>query len=209
MAFKQGKEKTFQDILAEMLGGVTGAGGFLDEAKGVMDSMSTKIAGVNKGTGVNKGMGVMDSASKTTTEAPLKHLKGIDVMRGEDTYDYDFDVDGKTEGYTFSGDGLTPEAIQAMRDREGITANLGMGATHTMPDGTVMPGASHPTQTNPNFAGTGQAGATTSMPQMTPEMRNVFEQLDDRQKEMFLRGVADGNVSNYETNNFNSLRQGY
>ena len=197
-------EKTFQDILAEMLGGVTGAGGFLDEAKGVMDNMSTKIAGVNN------GKGVMDSASKTTTEAPLKHLKGIDVMRGEDTYDYDFDVDGKTEGYTFSGDGLTAEAIQAMRDREGITANLGMGnATHTMPDGTVMPGASHPTQFNPNFAGTGEAGPTTSVPTMTPEMRNVFVQLDDRQKEMFLQGLADGNVSNYETNNFNSLRQGY
>jgi len=197
-------EKTFQDILAEMLGGVTGAGGFLDEAKGVMDSMSTKIAGVNKGTGV------MDNASKTTTEAPLKHLKGIDVMRGEDTYDYDFDVDGNTEGYTFTGDGLTAEAIQAMREREGITANLGMSeATHTMPDGTVMPGASHPTQFNPNFAGTGEAGPTTSVPTMTPEMRNVFVQLDDRQKEMFLQGLADGNVSNYETNNFNSLRQGY
>ena len=197
-------EKTFQDILAEMLGGVTGAGGFLDEAKGVMDNMSTKIAGVNN------GKGVMDSASKTTTDAPLKHLKGIDVMRGEDTYDYDFDVDGNTEGYTFTGDGLTAEAIQAMREREGITANLGMSeATHTMPDGTVMPGASHPTQFNPNFAGTGEAGPTTSVPTMTPEMRNVFVQLDDRQKEMFLQGLADGNVSNYETNNFNSLRQGY
>jgi len=197
-------EKTFQDILAEMLGGVTGAGGFLDEAKGVMDNMSTKMADVNN------GKGVMDSASKTTTDAPLKHLKGIDVMRGEDTYDYDFDVDGNTEGYTFTGDGLTAEAIQAMREREGITANLGMSeATHTMPDGTVMPGASHPTQFNPNFAGTGEAGPTSAVPQMTPEMRNVFVQLDDRQKEMFLQGLADGNVSNYETNNFNSLRQGY
>jgi len=197
-------EKTFQDILAEMLGGVTGAGGFLDEAKGVMDNMSTKMADVNN------GKGVMDSASKTTTDAPLKHLKGIDVMRGEDTYDYDFDVDGNTEGYTFTGDGLTAEAIQAMREREGITANLGMSeATHTMPDGTVMPGASHPTQFNPNFAGTGQAGPTSAIPQMTPEMKNVFEQLDENQKQMFLKGVADGNVSNYETNNFNSLRQGY
>ena len=197
-------EKTFQDILAEMLGGVTGAGGFLDEAKGVMDNMSTKMADVNN------GKGVMDSASKTTTDAPLKHLKGIDVMRGEDTYDYDFDVDGNTEGYTFTGDGLTAEAIQAMREREGITANLGMSeATHTMPDGTVMPGASHPTQTNPNFAGTGEAGPTNAIPQMTPEMKNVFEQLDENQKQMFLKGVADGNVSNYETNNFNSLRQGY
>jgi len=197
-------EKTFQDILAEMLGGVTGAGGFLDEAKGVMDNMSTKMADVNN------GKGVMDSASKTTTDAPLKHLKGIDVMRGEDTYDYDFDVDGNTEGYTFTGDGLTAEAIQAMREREGITANLGMSnATHTMPDGTVMPGASHPMQTNPNFAGTGEAGPTSAIPQMTPEMKNVFEQLDENQKQMFLKGVADGNVSNYETNNFNSLRQGY
>jgi len=197
-------EKTFQDILAEMLGGVTGAGGFLDEAKGVMDNMSTKMADVNN------GKGVMDSASKTTTDAPLKHLKGIDVMRGEDTYDYDFDVDGNTEGYTFTGDGLTAEAIQAMREREGITANLGMSnATHTMPDGTVMPGASHPMQTNPNFAGTGEAGPTSAIPQMTPEMKNVFEQLDENQKQMFLQGLADGNVSNYETNNFNSLRQGY
>jgi len=203
MAFKQGKEKTFQDILAEMLGGVQGAGGFLDEAKGVMNSMTSKIAGVNKGAGV------MDKAVAKPTKA-LEHLKGIDVMRGEDTYDYDFDVDGKTEGYTFSGDGLTAEAIQAMRDREGITANLGMGnATHRMPDGTVMPGASHPTQTNPNFAGTGEAGPTNAIPQMTPEMKNVFMQLDDNQKEMFLRGVSDGNVSNYETNNFNRLRQGY
>ena len=34
---------------------------------------------------------------------------------------YTFDVDGNTEAYSFSGDTLTPEAVQAMRNREGIT----------------------------------------------------------------------------------------
>lgn len=35
--------------------------------------------------------------------------------------DYTFDVDGNTEAYSFSGDTLTPEAVQTMRNREGIT----------------------------------------------------------------------------------------
>ena len=38
--------------------------------------------------------------------------------------DYEFDVDGNTQGYTFTGDApLTPEAIQRMRDIQGITAD--------------------------------------------------------------------------------------
>ena len=32
---------------------------------------------------------------------PTKLPKPIDVMRGEDTFDYDFEVDGDTEGIYF------------------------------------------------------------------------------------------------------------
>ena len=36
--------------------------------------------------------------------------------------DYEFEVDGKTEGYSFTGDGLSNKAIQRMRENQGITA---------------------------------------------------------------------------------------
>ena len=199
MAFKQGKEKTFQDILAEMLGGVQGAGGFLDEAKGVMNSMTSKIAGVNKGAGV------MDKAVAKPTKA-LEHLKGIDVMRGEDTYDYDFDVDGKTEGYTFTGDSpLSGEAIQNMRNIQGITADGGMlpktsnlgfmgssnpelmpGKTptipnvvppgfHRMPDGTVMADGSM------DYAGTGEVSPNPQTVDRT-KFNSQFAELSEEEK---------------------------
>jgi hypothetical protein len=61
------------------------------------------------------------------------------VKNYKNTNSYTFDVDGNTEGYTFTGDDLNSDAIQRMRDMQGITAygleeplntigNLGIGA---------------------------------------------------------------------------------
>ena len=59
---------------------------------------------------------------KDWTEKSAGYAKSIgDFFGNEPTRDYTFGVDGNTEAYSFSGDALTPEAVQAMRDREGIT----------------------------------------------------------------------------------------
>ena len=94
------------------------------DIEGLMDMLS-RMKKDGQGSNVTDAerAGVMDT------------LKPINVMKGKDTYDYDFDVDGKTEGYTFSGDAApSSEAIQRMRDMQNITAdgdlikNLGIGA---------------------------------------------------------------------------------
>lgn len=154
---------TFEDIIAEIMGGASL--GFADEAKGVMDGITAKMKDVNTPTKTTKGV----------METPTPLPKPINVMRGEDTFDYDFEVDGNTEGYTFTGDApLTPEAIQRMRDMQGITANgqpvtnLGMadpvlmpGRTPTIPEGVAtgmhrMPDGTLMSDSDMNYAGTGQ-----------------------------------------------------
>ena len=140
---------TFEDIIAEMLGGASL--GFGDEAKGVMEGITSKMKDVNK---ADDTQGVMAT--------PTKLPQPIDVMRGEDTFDYTFDVDGNTESNTFTGDAFpSPEAIQRMRDIQGITAdgqpvtNLGMADPVLMPGRTPTIPEGIPTGQE-NFAGTGQ-----------------------------------------------------
>ena len=144
---------TFEDIIAEMLGGASL--GFGDEAKGVMEGITSKMKAVNK---ADNTQGVMATPATTPTKLP----QPIDVMRGEDTFDYTFDVDGNTESNTFTGDAFpSPEAIQRMRDMQGITAdgqpvtNLGMADPVLMPGRTPTIPEGVPTGQE-NFAGTGQ-----------------------------------------------------
>ena len=97
--------------------------------------------------------GVMDGNRGIDTPAEREFLQnatnsdGFDTDAGlmdalnnyKNTNSYTFDVDGNTEGYTFTGDDLNSDAIQRMRDMQGITAygledplntigNLGIGA---------------------------------------------------------------------------------
>ena len=200
---------TFKDIIAEMMGGASL--GLNDEVQGVMDGITSKINGVNAGT----PKGVMDTANPTA-EAPMTADQMINVMP---TKDYDFEVDGNTEGYTFTGDAEPNlEAIQNMRDMQGITAdgqmlpntdNLGLGAsaTHTMPDGTVMPGATHNANAQSEMGGmsmaAGQGGVdratfNTNFANLTDAQKasvaEMMAGMTPAQKEMFARGMtgADG-----------------
>jgi len=126
--------------------------------------------------------------------------------------DYDFEVDGKTEGYTFTGDSpLSGEAIQNMRNIQGITADGGMlpktsnlgfmgssnpelmpGKTptipnvvppgfHRMPDGSVMADGSM------DYAGTGEMSPnpqTVDRNKFNAQFANLSASEQDRVKEL-------------------------
>ena len=211
---------TFKDIIAEMMGGASL--GLNDEVQGVMDGITSKINGVNAGT----PKGVMDTANPTA-EAPMTADPMINVMP---TKDYDFEVDGNTEGYTFTGDAEPSlEAIQSMRDMQGITAdgqmlpdttNLGLGAsaTHTMPDGTVMPGATHNANAQSEMGGMSMAAGQGGVDRAT--FNSNFANLTDAQKasvaemmagmtplqkEMFARGMTGSKLGGYEVGEQNRL----
>ena len=65
-------------------------------------------------------------------------LKPINVMKSNN---YDFDVDGKTEGYTFTGDAAPSSAsIQRMRELQNITADGGMKPNLGLGSDTVLRG---------------------------------------------------------------------
>ena len=180
---------TFKDIIAEMLGGEYSE----SVAKGVMDTMESKM---KPNANPKNGTGVMDTPATPVPTA-------IDVMRGEDTFDYDFEVDGNTEGFTFSGDGnISLEDIQRMRDMQGITAdgqmlpkttNLGMpdpvlmpGRTPTIPEGVPtgmhrMPDGTMMSDADMNYAGSGEPNMNA--PVIDPNRFNAnFANLDNAQK---------------------------
>ena len=215
---------TFKDIIAEMMGGASL--GLNDEVQGVMDGITSKINGVNAGT----PKGVMDTANPTA-EVPLTADPMINVMP---TKDYDFEVDGNTEGYTFTGDAEPSlEAIQSMRDMQGITAdgqmlpntdNLGLGAsaTHTMPDGTVMPGATHNANAQSEMGGmsmaAGQGGVdratfNTNFANLTDAQKarvtEMMAGMTDAQKKAFALGMTGkkgaSRLTGYEVENYNRL----
>ena len=139
-----------------------------------------------------EGMKV-DPTAKETTSNPIPKTNYMPSK------DYEFDVDGNTQGYTFTGDApLTPEAIQRMRDIQGITAdgqmlpnttNLGLGAEV---------GAAAET----NFAGTGEvnmdvdrASFNINFANLTPEQQANVTQLmanmTPEQKRTFALGMTD------------------
>jgi len=150
-----------------------------------------------------EGMKV-DPTAKETTSNPIPKTNYMPSK------DYEFDVDGNTQGYTFTGDApLTPEAIQRMRDIQGITAdgqmlpnttNLGLGAEV---------GAAAET----NFAGTGEvnmdvdrASFNTNFANLTPEQQANVTQLmanmTPDQKKAFALGMTGkegaGRLGGYE-----------
>ena len=78
--------------------------GIMDE---LMDALSGATGGIMTGSFINEIKGLMDG------------LSGSGVTQSSS-----FDVDGKTEDYTFTGDApLSLEAIQRMRDNQKITAD--------------------------------------------------------------------------------------
>ena len=180
---------TFKDIIAEMLGGEYSE----SVAKGVMDTMESKM---KPNANPKNGTGVMDTPATTPTKPP----QPIDVMRGEDTFDYTFDVDGNTEGFTFSGDAEPySEAIAKMRAMQNITAdgqpitNLGMadpvlmpGRTPTIPEGVPtgmhrMPDGTMMSDADMNYAGSGEPNMNA--PVIDPNRFNAnFANLDNAQK---------------------------
>ena len=206
---------TFKDILEEMVGGKYSE----SVAKGIMNTMESKM----KPNANVKG--VMDTDAETSIPT------AIDVMRGEDTYDYDFEVDGNTEGFTFSSDGnISLEDIQRMRDMQGITAdgqmkpntdNLGLGAsaTHTMPDGTVMPGATHNANAQSEMGGMSMAAGQGGVDRATfnanfanltdaqkASVAEMMAGMTPAQKEMFARGMTtSGKLGGYEVGEQNRL----
>jgi len=205
---------TFEDIIAEMLGGASL--GFGDEAKGVMEGITSKMKAVNK---ADDTQGVMATPATTPTKLP----QPIDVMRGEDTFDYTFDVDGNTESNTFTGDAFpSPEAIQRMRDMQGITAdgqpvtNLGMADPVLMPGRTPTIPEGVPTGQE-NFAGTGQPNMDA--PVIDPQRFNkqfaalgneekskveeIMANMTEQQKIDFAAGLTDMPLSGYGIQNEN------
>jgi hypothetical protein len=144
-------------------------------------------------------------------------------MKGKD---YEFDVDGNTQGYTFTGDApLTPEAIQRMRDIQGITAdgqilpnttNLGLGAE--------IGAAAETNFLENSFAGTGEANMdvdrasfNTNFENLTPEQKarvtEMMAGMTPEQKKAFALGMTGkegaGRLGGYEVENYNRLRQGF
>ena len=142
-----------------------------------------------------EGMKV-DPTAKETTSNPIPKTNYMPSK------DYDFDVDGNTQGYTFTGDApLTPEAIQRMRDIQGITAdgqmlpnttNLGLGEgigaavetnflKNTIGNGFAGTGEANMDVSrqdfNANFAkltDAQKANVTEIMSGMTPEQKRTF-----------------------------------
>jgi len=96
-------------------------------------------------------------------------------------FDYDFEVDGNTEGYTFTGDApLSGQAIQNMRNIQGITA-----------DGQMKPNTS-------NLGLGAEAGASVGampefMPGKTPTIPNVVPQGFHRMPDGTV--MADGSMN--------------
>lgn len=196
---------TFEDIIAEMMGGASL--GFADEAKGVMDGITAKMKDVNTPTNTTKGV----------METPTPLPKPINVMRSEDTYDYDFGVDGNTEGYTFTGDAAPySEAVAKMRAIQGITAdgqmlpnttNLGLGSDIGAAEETNFLNNTFVGQND--FAGTGEANMdvdrqsfNTNFANLTPEEKakvtEMMAGMTDAQKKAFALGMTKGKVSGYE-----------
>ena len=115
---------------------------------------------------------------------------------------YTFDVDGATESYGFSGDGLTSAAMEKMRIMQGIqkqndsftSANLGLSGER---------GFDTPAMRD-------NAQAVLSRLSET-ELRDVMEilpQLNAEQYQAFIAGLQDGtiNPSGYEVQNQDRLR---
>ena len=119
---------------------------------------------------------------KTTAEEKAGLVTGSPIPQTNymDSKDYEFDVDGNTQGYTFTGDApLTPEAIQRMRDIQGITADGQMlPNTTNLGIGEGIGAAAETNFLENSFAGTGEANMDVSR----QDFNANFAKLTDAQK---------------------------
>ena len=201
---------------------------------GVMDSFIKKL-----GIGENAELDnpaerdflkkIMEAEGMNTTaeeKAGLVTGSPIPQTNYMDSKDYEFDVDGNTQGYTFTGDApLTPEAIQRMRDIQGITADGQM-----LPNTTnlgIGEGIGAAVETNfleNSFAGTGEANMdvdrqtfNTNFQNLTPEQKarvtEMMAGMTPEQKKAFALGMTGkegaGRLGGYEVENYDRLRQGF
>ena len=139
---------------------------------------------------------------KTTSEEATDSV--IPQTNYMDTRDYEFDVDGQTQGYTFTGDApLTPEAIQRMRDIQGITADGQMlPNTTNLGIGEGIGAAAETNFLENSFAGTGEANMdvdrasfNTNFQNLTPEEKarvtEMMANMTPEQKRTFALGMTD------------------
>ncbi len=115
---------------------------------------------------------------------------------------YTFDVDGATESYGFSGDGLTSAAMEKMRIMQGIqkqndsftSANLGFSGERGFD--------------TPAMRDNAQAVLSRLSEAELTDVMEILPQLDDLQYQAFIAGLQDGtiNPSGYEVQNQDRLR---
>jgi|TARA_B110000046_G_scaffold14467_1_gene13994 hypothetical protein len=162
-----------------------------------------------------EGMKV-DPTAKETTSNPIPKTNYMPSK------DYEFDVDGNTQGYTFTGDApLSPEAIQRMRDIQGITADGQMlPNTTNLGIGEGIGAAAETNFLENSFAGTGEANMdvdrasfNTNFANLTPEeqanVTQLMANMTPEQKKAFALGMTGkegaGRLGGYEVNNQNRL----
>jgi hypothetical protein len=165
---------------------------------------------------------------KTTAEEKAGLVTGSPIPQTNymDSKDYEFDVDGNTQGYTFTGDApLTPEAIQRMRDIQGITADGQMlPNTTNLGLGEGIGAAAETNFLKNSFAGTGEANMdvdrasfNTNFQNLTPEQKarvtEMMAGMTPEQKKAFALGMTGkegaGRLGGYEVENYDRLRQGF
>ena len=222
------------DILSRMKRDGQGAGINDADSSGVMNKL-IKTLGIGENAELDNPAErdflkkIMEAEGMNTTaeeKAGLVTGSPIPQTNYMDSKDYEFDVDGNTQGYTFTGDApLTPEAIQRMRDIQGITAdgqilpnttNLGLGAE--------IGAAAETNFLENSFAGTGEANMdvdrasfNTNFQNLTPEQKQrvteMMAGMTPEQKKAFALGMTGkegaGRLGGYEVENYNRLRQGF
>mgnify|MGYP003637856345 FL=1 len=222
------------DILSRMKRDGQGSGINDADSSGVMNKL-IKTLGIGENAELDNPAErdflkkIMEAEGMNTTaeeKAGLVTGSPIPQTNYMDSKDYEFDVDGNTQGYTFTGDApLTPEAIQRMRDIQGITAdgqmlpnttNLGLGAE--------IGAAAETNFLENSFAGTGEANMdvdrasfNTNFQNLTPEQKQrvteMMAGMTPEQKKAFALGMTGkegaGRLGGYEVENYNRLRQGF
>ena len=222
------------DILSRMKRDGQGSGINDADSSGVMNKL-IKTLGIGENAELDNPAErdflkkIMEAEGMNTTaeeKAGLVTGSPIPQTNYMDSKDYEFDVDGNTQGYTFTGDApLTPEAIQRMRDIQGITAdgqilpnttNLGLGAE--------IGAAAETNFLENSFAGTGEANMdvdrasfNTNFQNLTPEQKarvtEMMAGMTPEQKKAFALGMTGkegaGRLGGYEVENYNRLRQGF
>ena len=222
------------DILSRMKRDGQGSGINDADSSGVMNKL-IKTLGIGENAELDNPAErdflkkIMEAEGMNTTaeeKAGLVTGSPIPQTNYMDSKDYEFDVDGNTQGYTFTGDApLTPEAIQRMRDIQGITANGQMlPNTTNLGLGAEIGAAAETNFLENSFAGTGEANMdvdrasfNTNFQNLTPEQKQrvteMMAGMTPEQKKAFALGMTGkegaGRLGGYEVENYNRLRQGF